>query len=652
MNNSNNEISTSKTCQNSTKNLVNVKSTTNTKSFKREESVFSAYYQNSFKNINNKNTNDLAESHKLSSNLFPGTNPSSFAFNDNNDLHFKEHKSNQKTFFFAKRETSMHKRKHIFLRLKEEIMNPIQLIDTLKKSEKETKQGITWRIINKYNIAIGVIAILNIIFSIIDLNLNMIYSFYLINDNTNASFKPIDRLQLLQNRSLSIEENGVRIVNVILVFITIVSIVLKSKCFLSFYKRERQLNWFEVIRSIPFLFNFLFEIIVALIIYPPGVNKQHIINYQSIVYSLNVQNILFLLNLLKIVFVVRLFTIYNSWNNQIAKAICLSYHVAPGFLFSIRSCIKHKPLLFLSVTFLCVLLISESIIRSIEYSVIDDSLNIYEKPFEKLDLFRNVIWYIICRSISFTYSKYHSQTYEGQVIITILSSILWIIICIIIIKFTSQLELTTDEKKVYLKIKKLTNGEKKQSKAANVISELLILKKLIIENKGIESKKEKTKNLMHIFALTLLLNKDAKNLIDDQKISRCLSVPVDDLLKSFEKKQIDNVQILNNALDKTNTIMEDLESLVLQQEDIIKDLNQLKNIQNTLANFFMNNHNTLFVKNERNKTIEEIKINFSCHKSIKLKKVKTQKCFKKFSITSQQTKECILSKNEISNDSL
>lgn len=224
-------------------------------------------------------------------------------------------------------------------------------------------------------------------------------------------------------------------------------------------------------------------------------------------------------SLIKIFFVIRLYAIFNPWNNAATKAICLSYDVTPGFMFSIRSSIQYRPFLFFSFILLSLLLISESILRSIEYSVIDVSLPKNEKPFVQLISFHNVIWYLLCRASNFNYGKFCFQTYEGQIIFPAIASMLWIIICFIVIRLTSKLKLTTEKKKVYFKLKKLANKDNKEAKAANVIIELIQLKRLIIENKILESQKERTRNIIHIFIMTLLLNKDTKNFINDQKIS-------------------------------------------------------------------------------------------------------------------------------------
>lgn len=84
---------------------------------------------------------------------------------------------------------------------------------------------------------------------------------------------------------------------------------------------------------------------------------------------------------------------------------------------------------------------------------------------------------------------------------------------LLVLTIINYFEMKKEEKKAFLKLKKIFNPENEKHKAANVMKEILVLNRLK-KQKKISEKMSSVDYLLKLFIILTMLRKDAKNFRD------------------------------------------------------------------------------------------------------------------------------------------
>ena len=164
-----------------------------------------------------------------------------------------------------------------------------------------------------------------------------------------------------------------------------------------------------------------------------------------------------------------------------------------------------------------------------------------------------------------------------------------VISALFILNFLSLFTLHADERKAYLKLKKLYNPENNRHKAANVIRKVLLMHKLGKEKKINDYNREqiglitndsffaaRKKDLYkRLFMFLVLLKKDINDFKDNYKIARTFAISVDDLIIHMIKKINDNLAFFNGHLGKLEGLETNLHFIANMQEETYNDLTKV-----------------------------------------------------------------------------
>jgi hypothetical protein len=193
--------------------------------------------------------------------------------------------------------------------------------------------------------------------------------------------------------------------------------------------------------------------------------------------------------------------------------------------------------------------------------------------------------------------------------------------------------LHADERKAYLKLKKLYNPENNRHKAVNVIRKVLLMHKLGKEKKINDYNREQIglitndsffaaqKKDLHkrLFMFLVLLKKDINDFKDNYKIARTFAISVDDLIIHMIKKISDNLAFFNGHLGKLEGLETNLRFIANMQEETYNDLTKVIKYQNELKEYLVTiNNNVVKTKAEQLLRDKALKVHKKMKTSIKL----------------------------------
>ena len=529
------------------------------------------------------------------------------------------------------------KRKSIFERIE---YNPLSAIDSLKQLKIYEDKTMYGKNVNKIKICeifLGLFSLISILLGILD------NEFYI--KNTRKFIKPyikdnildINSLKQIGKRKISKLENYIRILNGILSIILCIVVIIKYKFYLIGEKINKRLSEYDGFKSAGYTIYIIIECMICIIFYPPFLNITFFgksIN-NVFVYSLN--SILLPFNILKGYNLVLLIIFQSRYNSNISKTICDNYKIEADTKFIIRSEINSKMLR--NILYIMIIFCSLLSALSRYFEIFSFDINTYlegKKGLNDLQNYINNYWLTLITVLNVAFGDEYTRTNLGRFINFIVCVIGIVSIGMSVATITDKLEFDINEKKAYLKLKKVFSPKNTQNKAANVIKTILLIAK-----NGKEKIINRSKHFREKTILLLKIKAETKIFKNELLVSRVYSMPINDLIKTMETKLYDNLLDVTTELDKINFIEDDFKLIRKNQDSISQKLKTITYFQNCISKIISENHNLNYLKNKSsNKTLDEI--NFIDKNTILINKADS----KKKQISPSKIKKIILDKNK------
>ena len=412
----------------------------------------------------------------------------------------------------------------------------IRLFENLKKSPMFEKSE---KILYKGKILFGLLgfsSLMSILFQILDAILYNKNSYeYLIDTNINKKIE-IDLNNIcyyLQERKISIEENYMRIFNIIFsIFSIIITLYLnnnknnyikqKNKNNKNFYiyynskylynnKKKRYKNKIddnhisiipkneEMIpkKKMPIseIIKTILSLLINLVICPPKINKIFIIKQKRTTHIISLSCIILIFTSFKIIIIYRSLFHLTPLNNLIYKTIFKSKTGKVDFLFIIRYFLNRFPMTLILINLIILGLIFCILILCIEYFSFDN-----QKRFNENDnifkYFINVLSLYCFYILKNIHDNNKPSTALSLLIMIILGSFSLIMVSYLVYYIKELIEFNHEEQKAYTKLIKILNPINKEHKAANLLKAFILIKKLSkdFKNSGNEYNKKESKN--------------------------------------------------------------------------------------------------------------------------------------------------------------
>ena len=468
---------------------------------------------------------------------------------------------------------------------KKKSLNPIFLTELFKEFDKRTKGGIVRHKIKILDMIFNILIFLFLLFEIINHFKSRHIIDYIMDDGEKKNLSNVDKIKRIIDRKLSKMENNLRIINVIIVLKCEIILLIKE-----YYIREYDINDNTFKERIS-------DFIIAGIFFPPFINPITLTKLDGIIYPIIWSNIIFVFSFSKILFFLKYNSLYSKWNSSISNNVSKTLTANSGHLFVLQSRIKEYSFMYLILIIISTIILSAVLIRTAEYLTFDPDLS--EKVNNEL-CFNSIldsIWTTIMISFGVAYGDIYPRTFLGRTIIILTTIVGYIVISKLLVTFMKYLTLTDSEKKVFLKMKRLTSPQNQLSKGIKVIRDILTIRKyLIIKDKVKDNKIKKIEAIKHLSILLLFLYNDNKNFMDLEKIDESYKIPVDDILKGLIKKIEDNLKGFEISFNKLEALNIQLQELMTIQNQINKNLQISIESQKEALSYLTNVNNSVKIE--------------------------------------------------------
>ncbi len=481
--------------------------------------------------------------------------------------------------------------------------NPLAFIESLKKLEEhKSKYGRTLLQMKYCDITIGLLSIISMLFALIDNELYSSNSLKYINDKNEKIGKKIwtiELLKTLEKREISKNENFFRVLNIITSVLSCMILIIKYYYHIIIYKIDKKISEYDGLFSSGLYKWLLLECIISLIFFPPNLNIVYVHLRINIVCVYSLNTIFLPFNGLKLYNVFRLIMLLSRYNTRISQTICQSHKTVSGIIFVIKSEINNKKLTIITFTVLFLCIFVTAIIRDFECLSFDkDNFLEGKKGLNDLQNYMNNLWLILITLTNVGFGDEYPRTIFGRIFIFFVSFLGLLGLGIVIATLSEKLEFTQNEKKAYLKLKKIFDPENLEHKAANTIKTILQMRRNIKLKKGSVGERRSI-YLKEKIVLLLKIRAETRCYGNELHVSRVYSMPMNDLVKTLETKLYDNLVDISKDLESINVIENDFESLRQNQIYIQKKLKRINFLQTEIGKYLLEQQNNNYLNKDK-----------------------------------------------------
>ena len=486
--------------------------------------------------------------------------------------------------------------------------DPLVFLKSLKKFVDTTNYGKLLDKIKYCDISLAILSILSFIIILIDNDIYISKSKEFLEkifkDNNIES--PIVLLKQIKYRKISNLENILRIINIIISIFSILILIIKYNNQLILDKKEKK-NTTSTAKFILFC-----EILLFLFIYPPKINNIIYITTTDNIFVFSLNSVFLLIHIIKLLNIFRLIRAISKYNSNLSKIICETYKIQSGMNFIIKSELNDKKLTIILILLGFNCIVFSAILKDFEcFSYNKKTILQGKKGINDLQNYFNTLWLALITITSVSYGDEYPRSHYGRFLIFIISFFGLFCLGFIISILSEKSEFTPNEKKSYLKLKKIFSVENKLHQAGNLIKTILF----IVKNFKCKNNDNKKSNLQEKICLLLKLRAESKLFRNNLHISRTYSMPIDDIVQTMENKLFYNLLAINNNLEKIDTIENDFKIINENQNFIFEKLKNIFFFQENICKFLAENHNKNY--------LEKFKINSKRNENEKYLRVYT-----------------------------
>jgi hypothetical protein len=477
-------------------------------------------------------------------------------------------------------------------------IDPMIIAEFLKKTEQNSDYSNykrkTWII----DLIIFVLVVGNVVFSIIDNEIYIANSDAYLRDYMGVHGYTVFTIEILKymgTRTLTFLENLFRFINLGCSVLTCILLVIRYKLEVRLLQIDDKLSNYDTIASSGLMLFLLFEMFICIIFYPPFINFVLSGEMLGLLYVYNLNSIFSVIVMLKLYVSLRVITYTSRWNSETAIAICNKYRVKSGLQFTVKAEMKKRPSIILTFLLLVSLGLLGFTLRAFEYGIINPSSTAL-KGNNDLSFLANCFWVVIVTMTTVGYGDYFPRSHLGRFVGVIACIVGMLLLSLIVVSFSVITEFTQEEKKAFSKLKKLMAVNNMENKAANVIKNILLIKKLSVikaQNK-----------LSERFILFTQLKNQIAIFCDDSRAANSYSIPLDEMLKRLEQKISSDVDTLTKNVNMIQDLDKEIESLSEAQEDQRTRLAKIITMQNHIGDYLVNLNNTNFKKKQEKQAAE------------------------------------------------
>jgi hypothetical protein len=469
--------------------------------------------------------------------------------------------------------------------------DPLLIADLLKKSEENSiytsYHKKTWVI----DLIVFILIILNITFSLIDNEIYITYSDIFMKDymdQHNITVMNIESLEVISQRLISPEENLFRILNGSFSVISCILLIIRYKIQIKLLQIDDKLSKYDTIFTSGLIWPLLLELCVCIIFYPPFINFIISGDTMGLLFIYNLNSVFSIFALMKLYSSIRVISYTSRWTTNTAVAICNKFRVKPGFQFMFKSEMRKRPTRILLFLLLLSLILLAFMLRTFEYGIIDPTSSKGLKISNDLSYLANCFWLISVTMMTVGYGDYFPSSHLGRFIGVIACIIGMLLLSLVVVSFSVITELTKEQKKALNKIQKRLAMDNLEDNAANVI-------KVILQIRRVNYQKSQ-KKLFKQFILLAKFKKCVTTFVENSRITRLHTVPIDDMLGLLDFKISKDLESLSGKINLLKNVDKEIDSIQNVQVEQTQRFHKVLEMQDKISEYLVKFNNLNFDK--------------------------------------------------------
>eukprot|EP01016_Furgasonia_blochmanni_P041293 TRINITY_DN5341_c0_g1_i6.p1 TRINITY_DN5341_c0_g1~~TRINITY_DN5341_c0_g1_i6.p1 ORF type:complete len:363 (-),score=66.29 TRINITY_DN5341_c0_g1_i6:330-1418(-) len=296
--------------------------------------------------------------------------------------------------------------------------------------------------------------------------------------------------------------------------------------------------------------------------------------------------ILSVFTLCKSYLVLRLYQQYSRWTDEKAIRVCKKYKCQANVSFAIKSELKKRPYFMLSILMIVTIIYLGFALRTFEISYSSQKAGSFEFRY-----LLNSFWLIIITMTTVGFGDGFPSTHLGRFIGVIACIIGMLLVSLMVVSLTVSSEFTAEEAKAYSILKKMYADDNAKEKAANVVRTLLQWR----------VNQLKSGDLVESFVWNTKLKRNIEIFKNDYRLANSHNLSVDEMLKNLRKKLESDISDIKKEVIPLTDLEKRCSELKERQVKISSRLDEIINIQASIAEFLikLNSMNAVELKNKK-----------------------------------------------------
>ena len=478
----------------------------------------------------------------------------------------------------------------------EYIIKPNDYDEILKKSYENSKIGKLKQVIKYIDLLIAIFVIGNILFSLIENELFYKETKKYLNEYfKNKSNKEINQnvYKQCEKRKITIEENFIRKLNLIIVIIILILNLCHYYIILWIMEEEGLISEKDNFFTTGLWKYLIIESIILGIFNPPNLNYFFTGIMENYIFAFSLGGLICIETLFKSYVILRVYSYFSKYLTDSANSICNNSNTNTGVHFSIKCELKNRPYTVLFITFISFIFIFGFSIRTFEYFTIPKGFLhgtylINDQDYLK-DLI-NSIWLTIITMTTVGYGDFFPNENYGRLIVILSYLIGALLVSMTVVSLAIITEFTEEERRAYSIIKKLNADNNALYKASDVICCFCYLRLKIMKNCSLSEK----------IIYLIQLKKSISTFKDNFKLASNMDLPIDHTLMIINKEFNASYDDLSYSVLPLKELSFYINNIYLSQKDSIEKIEKIKKREEKLGDFLVQLNNKIF-RNRRNK---------------------------------------------------
>lgn len=296
----------------------------------------------------------------------------------------------------------------------------------------------------------------------------------------------------------------------------------------------------------------------------PDVNLKWTGTMRGNEFTYHITDIIMILSLLRCYLILRLYVQYSKWTSYESSQICKKYGAVPNAIFAMKSDLKDRPFVSITVAITsCVVIFGIAVMQS-EKS--------YNGILSNMDYLTNAQWLTIITMATVGYGDFYPETHFGRFFCLIACISGMVLVSALIVALNLASDFDNEQRTSFISIRRSDIQKKWLDSASNVI-------KAAFQAKRVQS------GLIKKFKALLFLKKQNFAFFKDSQMNSQMDITSSEMLYHLQQRLEEKLNFAKNIVCDIPRLHERCDKIKYVQQKIDEKLERILLQQNLIANY-------------------------------------------------------------------